>query len=405
MENWRKNLYLCWLSQLLCILGFNAANPFIPYYLQDLGVTDPNQLEMWTGWIATGGAVSMAIFAPIWGSLADRHGRKIMVERAAFGGALAIALIAFTQTPGQLLVLRTLQGIFTGTVAAFTTLVACSTPRREIGFALGLMQMAVYSGSSGGPVIGGFLADAFGYRSTFLICSLMLLAGGLIAWRLVKEHFVPAKEQKREGVWQQTREILGNRAILIMTIVLFSLSFTSSMVRPLLPLFIMDLQASQERLATVAGLVQGASAFSSAIAAAFIGKISDRLGHRRVLIICCLGAALFYLPQTFVSSSLQFVLFDVIVGIFLGGLMPSANAVIALNIDPGKQGATYGMTASAGAAARAVGPLIGSTVAISRDIRTLFPMATVLYVMIGAWIALALKRGPSEVERPRKAVE
>lgn len=392
MENWRKNLYLCWLSQLLCILGFSAANPFLPYYLQDLGVKDPNQLEMWTGWIATGGAVSMALFAPIWGALADRHGRKIMVERAAFGGALSIALIAFTQTPGQLLLLRTIQGMFTGTVAAFTTLVSCSTPRKEIGFALGMMQMAVYSGSSGGPVIGGFLADAFGYRTTFLICGVMLLTGGLIAWRLITEHFAPAKERQRESFLQQTKAILGNRAILIMTIVLFSLSMTSSMVRPLLPLFIQALQGSQERLATIAGFVQGASALSSAIAAAFIGRVSDRIGHRRVLILCCLGAAVFYLPQTFVNTSLQFVLFDVMVGIFLGGLMPSANAVIALNIDPGKQGATYGMTASAGAIARAIGPLIGSVVAVSHDIRTLFPMATVLYIIIGIWIALAVKK-------------
>ena len=179
-----------------------------------------------------------------------------MVERAAFGGAISVALIALTQTPGQLFVLRTIQGMFTGTVAAFTTLVACSTPKEEIGFSLGLMQMAVYSGSSGGPILGGFLADTFGYRTTFLICSVMLLIGGLIAWKLIQERFTPVKAQKRESVWQETKALFSHRAILIMTIVLFSLQFTSSMVRPLLPLFIQNLQANQARLATITGIVR-----------------------------------------------------------------------------------------------------------------------------------------------------
>ena len=403
MEPWRKNLYISWASQLLCILGFSAVFPFIPFYLQDLGVTDSNQVKLWTGWISTGGQLTMAVFAPIWGSLADRYGRKIMVERAAFGGAIMVLLIAFATSAPQLLVLRTIQGVFSGTVAAFTTLVVCSTPRNKVGFSLGMMQMAVYSGSSGGPLLGGLIADHFGYRAAFMACAGMLLLGGLIAWRLVREEFTPVQVQ-RSNFMHEARDLFTHKAIVVMLVVLFSLNFTNSMVKPLLPLFIQSLQASEERLATITGLIQGAAALSSAIAAAMIGRVSDRLGHRRVLLACALGAAALYLPQAFVKSTGQFFALEVLLGIFLGGLIPSANAVIALAVDEAKRGATYGLTASAGSAGRAFGPALGSAVAVSRDIRALFPTATVLYMVIALWVALTVPRAKrAEAAKPIKS--
>lgn len=392
MEPWRRNLYFSWLSQLLCILGFSAAFPFIPYYLQEMGIIDANQLKLWTGYITTGGSLSMAIFAPIWGSLADRYGRKIMVERAAFIGAIIIFLMAFAQNAPQLLILRTIQGAFTGTVAAFTTLVACSTPRKHIGFALGLMQMAVFSGSSGGPLLGGFIADAFGYRTAFVVCAIMLLIGFLIAWRFVDEAFVPG-ERKRASLMDGVRSLLSQRAILIMTTVIFSLQFTGSMVRPMMPIYVQELQTDPDYLATIAGFIQGGTAFSGAIAAALIGRISDRIGHRLVLILCSLGAAATYLPQSLVTTSMQLLVLNVLLGFFLGGLLPSANAVIALTVRDGRQGATYGITASAGAAGRALGPVLGSAVAVSRSIRSLFPTAAVLYGLIAIWVAVTIRGG------------
>ncbi len=402
MEPWRRNLYFSWLSQLLCILGFSAAFPFIPYYLEEIGIVDPDQVTLWTGYITTGGSLSMAIFAPIWGSLADRYGRKIMVERAAFIGAIIIFLMAFAQNAPQLLALRTIQGAFTGTVAAFTTLVACSTPRKYIGFTLGLMQMAVFSGSSGGPLLGGFVADAFGYRTAFVVCAVMLLIGGIIAWRLVDEIFVPS-ERRRASLMDGVRSLLSQRAILIMTTVIFSLQFTGSMVRPMMPIYMQQLQTDPSYLATMAGLIQGGTALSSAIAAALIGRLSDRIGHRLVLILCSLGAAAAYLPQSLVATSAQLLALNVLLGFFLGGLLPSANAVIALAVSDGRQGATYGITASAGAAGRAFGPVLGSAVAISQSIRALFPTAAVLYTLIAIWVAVALpgrKRLGTERTRP-----
>ena len=118
--------------------------PFLPYYVQDLGVTDPEQVAIWSGVVSAGHGIAMAIFSPIWGSLADRYGRKVMVERAMFGGALIICAMGFVDNVQQLAILRTIQGGLTGTIPAATTLVASSAPREKSGYALGLLQMAIY---------------------------------------------------------------------------------------------------------------------------------------------------------------------------------------------------------------------------------------------------------------------
>ena len=109
----------------------------------------------------------MGVMGPIWGALGDRHGRKIMVMRAMFGGAVIISLIGFAQTVEQFAILRFIQGALTGTVAAATALVAGNAPREHLGETLGKLQLAIFLGQAFGPITGGFVADTFGYRAAF----------------------------------------------------------------------------------------------------------------------------------------------------------------------------------------------------------------------------------------------
>ncbi|MBC7261327.1 MAG: MFS transporter, partial [Chloroflexi bacterium] len=104
--NWRRNLYVVWLAEVLAIMGFDAAMPFLPYYVQELGITGTGQVELWTGLLYTANAVALGIMGPIWGSLSDRMGRKVMLARAMFGGALFLGAMGFVHNVYQLLVLR-----------------------------------------------------------------------------------------------------------------------------------------------------------------------------------------------------------------------------------------------------------------------------------------------------------
>ncbi len=145
---WKRNLAVIWVGEFLAISGFSLIIPFLPYYVQELGVRDPRQVALWAGMLTSAHAVAMTVVAPFWGNLADCYGRKLMVERSMFGGAFVLALMGFAQNVYQLLALRFLQGALTGTVVAATTLVASSVPRERIGSSLGLLQMAIYLGTA-----------------------------------------------------------------------------------------------------------------------------------------------------------------------------------------------------------------------------------------------------------------
>ena len=98
--------------------------------------------------------------------------------------------MAFVPNAEMLVLLRTLQGFLTGTVSAGNALVAASAPRNRVGYAMGLLQLGLGSGVAIGPFIGGLLADAFGYRATFIVTAGLLTLSGLMVTFGVKETFV-----------------------------------------------------------------------------------------------------------------------------------------------------------------------------------------------------------------------
>jgi MFS family permease len=142
----------------------------------------------------------MMHMAPIWGSLADRYGRRVMLIRATLAGSVIAFLMGLAASPQQLVLLRILQGGLCGTVAAAVTLVSTSTPDENLGTALGVMQTSQFVGQAMGPVIGGVLADAFGYRAVFPISSLLMAISLLLVVFLVREKFeAPARSAEHKA--------------------------------------------------------------------------------------------------------------------------------------------------------------------------------------------------------------
>ena len=187
MPHWKRNLIVLCGAQFLTLTGFSAYMPFIPYYVQELGVESNALVVAWLAAYNTGGAIAMMVSAPIWGSLADRVGRKPMVVRATLAGAVFALGLSLTQTPLQLVVVRILQGIFCGTVSAAITLVATETPDEYLGRGLGAMQAAQYVAFALGPLVGGVAADGLGYRAVFLISGVMMLVAAVAIAGLARE--------------------------------------------------------------------------------------------------------------------------------------------------------------------------------------------------------------------------
>ena len=171
--------------------------PFMPYYIQELGITDLKQVGWWAGLVTSAQAVSMALMAPVWGALSDRYGRKMMVQRASFAGAVVLSLMAFVTNVQQLVALRFLQGLLTGTVSATTTLVASTAPRDQAGKVLGTLQTAMFLGVSFGPLIGGVLGDSLGFSPSFIVTGSLLMFSGLLVTFLIHEDFHPTEEVRQ----------------------------------------------------------------------------------------------------------------------------------------------------------------------------------------------------------------
>jgi len=399
LESWKRNLYLVWVAELVAIAGFSFVFPFLPYYVQELGVTNLEQVELWSGLLFAAQAIPMAIFAPIWGSLADRYGRKLMVERAMFGGAVVLAAMGFVQNVQQLVILRAIQGSLTGTVAAATTLVASGTPRERSGYALGLLQMAVWSGASLGPLLGGVVADTWGYRAAFWVTGILLFLSGITVWRFVEEDFTPPPRDRSKpngGFWEGLKLVVRDGGLVSLFSMQVIVRLATRTIGPILPLLVQSLIPTATRIASITGLITGVQAATSAIGAVTLGRASDRLGYRRILLLCTACAAILYVPQFFVTSPWHLLALQAAVGFVMSGVLASISALLANLAPEGRQGAVYGVDASMVSIANGIGPMLGATLAAAFGLRTPFLLSA---VVLGLASLLARVLIPSTVNK------
>lgn len=403
MEIWKRNLYVLWAAELLAIAGFSVAFPFLPYYIQDLGVTDAQQVKIWSGIIIAVHAVAMSVFSPIWGALADRYGRKLMIERATFGGAVVLAAMGLAQNVWQLAALRALQGVITGTVAAATTLVASSTPRDRVGYALGTLQMAIWLGNSVGPLIGGVVADTWGYRAVFGVTGGFLFLAGLTVWRFVQEDFRPPNPNQKgtdDGFWHGLKVVLSMRSLMALFGVRVTARLGSSLIVPVLPLFLQSLMLPGSRVASMNGLISGVSSAASAVTAVILGRVSDQIGHRTVLLACTAGMAVLYVPHAWTTSPWQLLVLQGAIGLMMGGVLAALSASLA-NLSPeGLQGTVYGVDASVVSVANSLAPLIGAGVAVGWGLRAPFLLTAAAFGLATGLVMMLVpsQNSPAAVE-------
>ena len=376
------------------MLGFSFVLPFLPLYLKEIGVTPDSAVVFWSGVLVTSTGISLAIFSPIWGAVADRRGRKLMVLRAMFVGGLIIALMGLAQNVGELLVLRILTGVFTGTIAASTALVASIVPRERIAYSMGLLQTSVYVGISAGPVLGGVVAQVVGIRGSFFVAGAMLAIAGVFTWLFVHEHFPPPTTVRRPGFIQSLGRGLRSRTLMPLIVTLLLVQLSSATVLPILSLFVQHLSGPGDPVKLYAGLAFGATAVFSALAAISYGRIVDRSGYRRILIFGCFGAAAFFLPQAFAQNIGQFLLLRAGLGTFFGVLIPATNAIVGLVTPPELRGSAYGLTNSGTAVGTAIGPLMGATIAAAFGYPAVFIVTAFVLAVLGLWV-IALVQEPS----------
>jgi DHA1 family multidrug resistance protein-like MFS transporter len=402
-EEWQRTLYIAFFAQLMTAVGFSSIFPFLPLYVKELGSTTGTSLELLAGLVFAGQAFTMMIASPFWGMLADRYGRKLMVQRATFGGAVILLLMAFARSAEELVLLRMIQGIITGTVSALNALVAASAPRERVGYAMGFLQAGLAGGVALGPLIGGAVADAFGYRAAFYVTSSLLFLAGMLVLIGVKERRASrnGRGDESKGVLKLWRDVFASQGVRIAYLMRFLTQLGRMMIIPIMPLFIETLLVTRGGVNTFTGLVIGVASATTTASAIYFGKLGDRLGHRRIVAASALLAALLFALQSFVTAGWQLLLLQALVGAALGGVIPTVSALLAGYTRPGIEGTVYGLDNTIVSGARAVAPLVGSGVALWLGLRATFAATAVVFflaALLAAWRLPEPPAAPTEDE-------
>lgn len=347
-------------SQFSASAGFLFVMPFMPLYVQQLGVEDPGHAAAWAGLLNTAMAGTLALAAPFWGRLADRLGNKPMLLRATLAGSVVVGLMGLVTNPWQLLFLRLLQGVLSGTVAAATMLVSATAPPGREGQRLGVLQTVVFTAGAAGPFVGGTFAGLVGIRASFGVTAALLAVSGFLVLFGVKDAKPPRGAAYDGG---GAGEPLPRRRLLPYLVALFVVYVAITGVIPALPGFLAFFVEDPGRVAALAGQIIGAGALAAALGAFAGGRLARRFGARSTVVCALFLAGLAFLPQAWVENVGQLWALRLTSSFFLGIIIPVANLAVRSSVAPKRQGAALGLAASAVSLAYAVGPLSGGLLA------------------------------------------
>ncbi|MBV9554298.1 MAG: MFS transporter [Alphaproteobacteria bacterium] len=389
--------------QFVMTMAFSMLTPIMPLFLPELGVTNAAAIDIWAG-ILSGVTSFIAAFAsPVWGRVADRHGRKLMLLRSSVAIGFFTILMGLSQNVWQFAGARALMGIFAGFSSSAIALVASQVPESRLGYSLGWLSTGQLVGSLVGPIMGGALADLFGsYRIPFYLTAATIFAALGLVWFGVHEEFTrPGKGKAQGSVVAGLIALLRSPTLLALFFVLLMAQFGVRTVQPIVTLYVKEMVGNLPNVATLAGIAFSITGVANVISAPFLGNRSDRIGYRRVLLIALLGSTLTTLPQAFTDNYWVFTGERFAVGLFIGGLLPTANALVGRLVPRSDRGTIYGMTSSAMFMGNSLGPLFGGLLAAGFGLSWVFLMTGAVLALNLVWVYYRVPEYHANAETPR----
>lgn len=323
---WKQNLKVAWLGNFLTGTSFTLVMPFISVFVEELGV-GPGQVEYYAGLAVSANALAAALMAPIWGSLADRYGRKPMMVRAAFAMIFTMGGMAFVPNVFWLIVLRILNGMFTGYIPNATALIASQVPKDKTGYALGTLSTGAVAGNLIGPTLGGILAEMFGVHNVFLLVGLLYLLVVLLTVFFIREDFVPVKKGEEMTISQVFAGVKDKQMLIGLFITSMIILTAAQAVVPILTLYVRHL-GQMDNLLFAAGLIISLPGLASLFTSGPLGKLGDRIGNHRLLLLALAYSLLINVLCAFATSPVQLGFLRFMYGFGTGALLPSVNSLL-----------------------------------------------------------------------------
>ncbi len=389
----KRNLVIMWFANFFISGSMTMVVPFISLYIQSMGNFSASYVQTWSGLTFAVTFISAFIFAPIWGRVGDRFGRKRLMVMSALGIGISVFLMGFVTAVWQLFLLRFLMGIVTGFIPMSQAFIATQTPKEVAGKVLGTLQTGTITGSLMGPLLGGALADAFGYSSTFKWVAITIFISGLLVIFGVKEMkvtFSKEEDTKNYSRKEVLQYILRKPILLIVLLMSALVQIAHFSVQPILSLFVEEIHGPVN-LAFFAGIAFSATGVGNLLMTRRWGMIGDKHGYTKILIIMLFVSGLVYLPGMFITSIWQLVIMRFLLGLFLGGVIPIRVAYIRKEAPLSTQGEVLGYDTSLRFFGNIVGPMLGGTIAATWGFSSVFLTTGLLlilcgFIMLVAWL-------------------
>ncbi|NIZ46765.1 MFS transporter [Entomospira nematocerorum] len=385
--NWKIIVATILFSEMLTIAAFTITVPILPLILKDFFDLEGQELTKWTGFLGAGPSFAMMILMPVWGILADKYGKRLMLLRALVTGIIIIGLMSFVQTPLQLLVLQTLQGGFTGSIAAATVLVLYYTPKSHTISILALLQVAIFLGKSIGPFLGGSVYDTFGGRWNFPITSLILLVSLILLIIVVPKDKPSPKDISQPMINNGVRKGLHPFLLFLMSMT-FSIAIAFSLVNSIFVIYVKNIVSEIPELlgnlGRINGMIMSISNLAMAAGALLFSRLAKYIKMEKMLIFAVIGTAIFYLPQIYAPNWQVILVIRSMESFFVGGITPALQYFISRYAEKERQGAIFGLNRSLDGLGLTFGPLIGVMIVNSHEgsFQPVFILGSFLLVLI-----------------------
>ena len=388
--DWQCNLKIAWIGTFFTGASFSIVMPFMALYIEELGVKG-DMVEWYTGLSVAISALASALVSPIWGRLADRYGRKPMMIRASMVMTFTMGGLALVPNVFWLLFLRTVNGLFAGYVPNATALIASQVPQNRSGYALGTLSTGLTAGVLIGPLLGGTLSEAFGMRGTFLLVGLILFICCLLTVFGLRENFQPIEKGEMMTLSQVFAKIPSKSMLIGLFVTSMIIQISAQSIAPMLALYIRYL-GQRDNILFYSGLIVSAMGFSSLLSTPFLGKVGDRIGNHRLLLMGLFYSFLLYFLCGFAGSALQLGILRFAYGFGVGALMPSVNSLLT-KMTP-KEGISriFSFNQSFSYIGQVLGPFVGSAVATGLGYRWVFFVTAMIVFGNFVWSLIIFRK-------------
>lgn len=392
METWKRTVYISLVCVFCTAFGVSQLAPILPLYFHDLGVQTPESMSLWSG-LATGATyIIVCLAAPFWGRVADKKGRKITLIRSSFGMALCNVLIAFQTTPEGVVLIRLVQGLVSGFYSASITLIASESPIERTGWALGLLASANLAGSLIGPLLGGYIADTVGIRNDFIIVGTLMGLAGVLATIFIHENYVPQPNPEKLSIRKLKEQIPEFNSIVALCVASFIYAICIMSLQPVISVYIKGIVPSDtENLAFIAGAVFSAMGIAQLMSSSPLGKLVDKIGPRKVLVVSLIYVGILNIPQAYVSDVYQLAMIRFLQGFGLGGMLPALNTYLSSKTPREFTGQVFSYNQSCLFFGYFLGSVGGASLMAWLGFTTLFWVSGGLFIISALWIGFKLK--------------